>query len=154
LRLRQGSVATRQHDETLAELVDDAAAAQHGKLADGAIRQWWAEVRIDKLQKLLPRGTATIEFHAVEPKLGAVEQVERRERHPLVVRCPTHMEEPLAGAVEIGKFHLVVRGVRVVAEVPSVVIPSATRCALRHLDPLDGILQLLLMLFLVGHHRF
>jgi hypothetical protein len=60
--------------------------SQHGQLTDGAIHQWRPEARIDELDKLQPGGAAAVEFHAVEAKLGFVEQVERCKRHLLVVR--------------------------------------------------------------------
>jgi hypothetical protein len=83
------------------------------------------------------------------------------------------MEEPfaaiqpqqgIAGVVELGKFHLVHRGVGVVVGIPCVVVPSApsgvwrravnARCALRGLDVMNGILELLVLLLLIGHHCF
>jgi hypothetical protein len=79
-------------------------------------------VRIDKLHKLRLGGAASVELHAVEPKLGVVEQVECCERHPFVVWCPSHMEEPLAtiqpwqwvaGTVEFGKLQFVCHGDRI-----------------------------------------
>jgi hypothetical protein len=106
----------------------------------------------------------------VEPQLGIAKQIERHEYHLLIVRRQVHMEEPfaviqpwhgVAGAVELRKFHLVGSGVGVVAGIPCIIIPSApsgmrrrtraARCTLCHLNPVDGVLQFLLMAILVGH---
>jgi hypothetical protein len=109
----------------------------------------------------------------VEPKLGIVEQVERCECHLLAVQCLAHMEEPFAviqpwqvviSAVEFGKFHLVGRRVGVVAGVPCFIVCRAAPgargrvmtawCALHHFDPVNGVLQFLLMAIVVSHHSF
>jgi hypothetical protein len=47
-------------------------------------------VRIDKLHKLRLGGAASVELHAVEPKLGVVEQVECCERHATLLSSGVH----------------------------------------------------------------
>jgi hypothetical protein len=83
------------------------------------------------------------------------------------------MEEPLAtiqprqgvtGSVEFREFHLVRRGVEIVAGVPYVIICSAllgvwrrvvaVERALSGLNMMDDMLQLLLVSLLIGHRRF
>jgi hypothetical protein len=107
---------------------------QHGQLGNGVISQLRTEARIDKLDKLRPSGAAAVELHAVEPKLGVIEQVECRECHLLVVQSLAHMEEPLAAiqprqgvvdAVERWELQLVSRSVVVVAGVPCIYVPDA-----------------------------
>jgi hypothetical protein len=172
LWLRQWGVATQQHDETFAKLVDGACASQHGKLTDGAIYQRWTEALIDKLHKLRLGGAASIELHAVEPKLGIVEQVECREHHPFVIRCPSHMEELLAtiqpwqwvaGIVEFGKLQFVRHGDRIGGWIARVSIAgdatavgwrawSAWR-ALGLFDMVDRVLQHLVVKVVINHHH-
>jgi hypothetical protein len=126
---------------------------------------------LDKLDKLCPSGAAAVELHAVEPELGVVKQLQCCERHLLVVRCPVHIEDLLAAiqprqgvasAAKLRELHLVSSGVVVVAGIPYLIVPStslgasrwvrATRRTLRHLDPVDSVLQFLLLAILVGHY--
>jgi hypothetical protein len=74
---------------------------------------------------------ATVEFHAVKPQLGVVQQVEGREHDPLVLRRTTHVEialtavEPGQGvtrAVKFWEFELVGHSGEVTAD-GSVVVP-------------------------------
>jgi hypothetical protein len=50
-----------------------------------AIRQWWAEARIDELDEALLGWMAAVELQPVEPQLGIVEVVERRVCDLLVI---------------------------------------------------------------------
>jgi hypothetical protein len=45
---------------------------------------------------LIPGGAVAIEFHAVEPQLGVIEEVEHGEGDALVLRRLVDMEIPLA----------------------------------------------------------
>jgi hypothetical protein len=156
----------------LAEFVDGASALQQCHFANGAAGQRWVEARINKLHELWPRRSAAVKLHAMKPKMGVVEQVERRKHH-LVVRCPAYMEEPLAAiqpqqgvasTVEFKEFHFVGCGVGVVIGVPCVVIRRAASgvrrrvmaawCTLCHLYSVDDVLQFLLMASMASHRCF
>jgi hypothetical protein len=92
LWLCQRGVATSEGNQVLAEVIDGAIAPQHSKLTTGAIIQRRTKVRIEELHELLPCWATAIELHVVELELHVIEQVQCRERHPLVLWSPVNKD--------------------------------------------------------------
>jgi hypothetical protein len=88
-------------------------ALQYGELPNGAVGERRPKTCVHQLHKLWPSRSAAVELHPVQPQLGVVQQVEGRERHVLVLRCPAHMKialtaveprEGIARAIELQEF--------------------------------------------------
>jgi hypothetical protein len=85
LPLGQGGVMAGEGDEALGVVIHRAGVPQHGEFANGAIGERRPEAGIHQLHELGPHRPPVVEFHAVKPQLGVIQQVEGGEHDPLVL---------------------------------------------------------------------